>query len=55
MYESLGSKRQITKSTKSQIKLNFVRQIEVLRFIRIVTPVSGKARQNYFLNELNHG
>ena len=53
--------RKITKSTKSQIKLNIqnielkhtmvyygsrektVRQIEVLRFIRI-----GKARQNYF-------
>ena len=29
-------------------------QIKVLRFIRITTPVSGEARQNYFLNELNH-
>ena len=51
--------RQIIKST--QIKLNIklkrqnVRQIEVLRFIRIATPISGEARQHYFSVELNRG
>ena len=55
IYESLGSGTSDNKVNKESDQAKRWAQEAKQSFIRIATPVPGKAEQKYLLNELNRG